>query len=198
MKEVIIATFNRDYSWWVKNLNKDIKVTVYNKSDIEILNTIKLNNIGREMHTYFYHIVTNYYNLSDYTFFSQDDFIDHVINYTDIINGDKNTWSEHGKLIFSDCWFFSTGYPILTCDKFGYPNHPNLDIEPVWNQLFIEECPEELTFAAAGHFCISKEHAHKRPIEFYKKVLNILETNKDAPWIIERLEPYIFNINYSI
>mgnify|MGYP000471392467 CR=1 FL=1 len=55
-------------SYYRENLNrlsdvKDYKITIYNKSNVEVPNTIKLNNVGREMHTYFHHIVSNYDNL---------------------------------------------------------------------------------------------------------------------------------------
>jgi hypothetical protein len=44
-----------------------------------------------------------------------------------------------------------------------------------------------------GHFGITKEHAQLRSKEFYKKVCDLLIDDVNAPWMIERLECYIFN-----
>jgi hypothetical protein len=201
MKEVLIAAYNRDYHYWIQKLNKNIKVSVYRKGDdLNIPDEIYIeNNVGRDVHTYFYHIVNNYENLADYTLTAQDYCFDHVSNYIDIINGDTATFNSYAKQSFQNgCWFFCTSLPVLKCDKFGNPHHEGLDLENAWNIFFKGECPDALEFTPTGHFCITKEHAHKRPLSFYKKILNFLETDKNAPWIIERLEPYIFNINYDI
>lgn len=201
MKEVIISAYDRDYHYWITKLNENIKVTVYRKgTNLHISDEIYIEkNIGRDVHTFFYHIVNNYDNLSDYTFTAQDYFEDHVINYIHIINGTPQTLIENAVQNFGGCWFFCTQYGgKLNCDKNGYPNHPGLNIEPVWNELFKIECPDVITFTPTGHFCATREHIQKRPISFYKKVLSILETNEQAPWIIERLEPYIFDLNFEI
>ena len=203
MKEVIIAAYDRDYHYWLNNLNKNVKVTVYRKGiNHNLADEIYLeNNVGRDVHTFFYHIVNNYndHKLANYTFTSQDFFHDHIHNYLDIMNGDVDTLKANAVQDFGGCWFFCTQYGgKLTCDNNGYPHHSGLDIVSVWNELFKIECPNEIVFTPTGHFCATREHIQKRPLSFYKKVLNILETNKQAPWIIERLEPYIFDLNYEI
>jgi hypothetical protein len=199
MKELIIAAYNRDYHYWVSNLNPDVKITVYRKgANLNNENEIYLeNNVGRDVHTFFYHIVNRYESLLDYTITSQDFPFDHVSNYTDIINGSEYIWNKTASQIFSECWFFCTQYPVLDCDKMGSPHHTGLDIEPVWNLIFKDDCPTVLNFTPTGHFCVSKNHIHKRPLSFYKNILSILETNEQAPWIIERLERYIFDLSYT-
>jgi hypothetical protein len=198
MKEVVVATYNKDYSW-IKNLNKDVKKTIYRKGVNHYNHEIYMEkNIGREIHTYFYHFVKNYANLADYTFTSQDHNIDHVSNYIEIINGDENLWNIEAQIVLSGCWFFNSTYPLLMCDINGYPHSNDLDMKSTWDLLFVRECPNVFRFSAACHFCITKEHAQKRPIYFYKKILNILENNPMSPWIIERLMAYIFDLNYEI
>ena len=46
-------------------------VTIYNKGDSHIPNSISLHNVGRESHTYLYHIVNNWDKLADRTVFFQ-------------------------------------------------------------------------------------------------------------------------------
>jgi hypothetical protein len=86
------------------------------------------------------------------------------------------------------------GCKVLKSDKFGGPHHPApLPIELIWNKLFSSECPNILEFTPGGHFSISKEQILCKDLEFYKEILILLENNELAPWVIERLEPYIFN-----
>jgi hypothetical protein len=137
-------------------------------------------------------------SLSEYTFMSQDDFTYHVNNYIDIINSNPKEWDEYALHRFEECWFFCTSHEILECDKTGMPNHGGLPIEEIWNELFDISIPEKISFPPGGHFCISSNAIKKRPLNFYKKILNILETNYSAPWVFERLEPYVFNAKYKI
>jgi hypothetical protein len=193
MKELVIAAYDRDYSW-INKLDKDVKVTIYRKGNQELKHNEILieSNLGRDVHTFFYHIFNRYDFLSDITFFSQDSPFDHVSNYIELINGDQNMWDKNAKQTNGKCWFFCTQYDILSCDKNGSPHHPGLELEKMWNKLFESQCPEILNFTPTGHFAISKEQIRKIPKEYYKHILNILETQSTSPWEIERLEPYIF------
>lgn len=197
-KELIIAAWDRNYDW-ISELN-DVDITIYNKNN----STLKEGeifispNVGRDVHTFFMHICKSYDNLPDYLIVSQDHPFDHVNNYIEIINGDISVWDKYVTHKYGDSWFFNTQMELLSCDKFGHPHHGGLPIESIWNQLFKEPCPNLIEFVAAGHFIISKEQILKRPKLFYEKVVSILETNSLSPWIIERLEGYIFNEKIEI
>jgi len=207
-KEVVIAAYDKNYNW-INQLDSNVKVTVYKKGFESLPNEILIEpNVGRDVHTFFYHLVHNYNNLSDYTFFAQDYPFDHVENYISLINGDKQLWFEHARQSTDGCWFFNTYYYTFLCDKTGIPNSVviddlslkiwptgewrDMDLESTWHQLFNIPCPDYFMFTPAGHFCISKEQVLKKPLEYYKLILNILETNPESPWVIERLESYIF------
>ena len=194
-KEVVIAAYDRDYSW-ISQLSPNVKPTVYRKGEASAINDSEIylsNNVGRDVHTFFYHIVNRYESLADFTFFSQDDPFDHVDNYIALMNGTPEDWTANALLQIEELWFFDTTYgQILETDRFGNPNHGSLDLEPVWDRIFSEPCPEILRFVAAGHFCVSRKHIHKKPKEFYERVLNVLETDPISPWCIERFETYIF------
>jgi len=131
---------------------------------------------------------------------SQDYCFDHVSNYVEIINGDEKVWDLFSTKVVGGCWFFNTEYnKNLFSDKFGQPQHYHvLNIQSVWDILFQEECPLNLSWTSGGHFCVSKKQVHKRPLLFYQEIVKILENGHLTPWIIERLEHYIFDMNYAI
>jgi len=78
--QIVVSRYNEDISWLL--LFKNITL-VYNKGNNEHLlskfDTIQLPNIGRESHTYLYHIVQNYDNLAEKTIFFQGKINDHKI-----------------------------------------------------------------------------------------------------------------------
>lgn len=74
---IVVAKYNEDISW-ISKIDKDIKRYVYNKGQDDLLNSIRLPNIGREAHTYLVHITENYYNLDDFLIFTQGNPFDHV------------------------------------------------------------------------------------------------------------------------
>ena len=86
--EIVIARYNENLDWLKKiKKSKDLKITVYNKGPDDItIPFIKLPNIGRESHTYLYHIINNYDNLADQTIFCQGDSIFHSPDFIDLIN----------------------------------------------------------------------------------------------------------------
>jgi hypothetical protein len=87
--EIVIARYNEDLSW-LKKLPKSIKITIYNKGNDNIeYPFIKLPNIGRESHTYLYHIINNYDKLADQTIFCQGDSIFHSPGFLNLIKNRK-------------------------------------------------------------------------------------------------------------
>jgi hypothetical protein len=91
--EIVVARYKENLDWLKKiKKSKDIKITIYNKGPDDIENIpsgtsiIKLSNIGRESHTYLYHIINNYDNLADQTIFCQGDSIFHSPDFLDLIN----------------------------------------------------------------------------------------------------------------
>lgn len=73
--EMVIARYNEDLNWIKDDPFNKYKSIVYNKGindnfeKYNVKNIIQLKNIGRCDHTYLYHIINNYDNLADITFF---------------------------------------------------------------------------------------------------------------------------------
>ena len=196
-KELIIARYDEDIRWSNKYLN--YKITVYNKSNNEIENTIKLSNIGRETHTYFTHIINNYNNLSDWLFFTQGNPYDHVIDYDNILKNFPNSLDDCKLKIGEECFFFSIGYDFkksLIGRSDGSPFHwEKLNINLLWNKLFSDPPPPYYNFTKGVIFTISKNQIKIRDLEFYKNCLYCSIENDKRPWEFERIMPYIFNPN---
>jgi len=219
-KEIVIAAYDR-YLDWLDNLNSDTKQTVYRKGfetaqrDSEI--KIELNK-GRCVHTFFNHIYSNYDNLSDITFFAQDWPFDHWEDIIEVINNDTQEsrcqlkiggyYGFHFNTITvpsplgGTMWALSPSTHhgegrVLICQSNGSPqdSNPNINIDRYWNRFFNQALPTQYEFIPGGHFGITKEHAQLRSKEFYKHVTDFLLEEEVAPWIIERLECYIFNPN---
>jgi hypothetical protein len=221
IRELVISAYDKDYSW-VSALDPEIKITVYRKGnepkqrEDEILITP---NKGRCVHSFFNHIYTNYDNLADYTFFVQDYPFDHWENLIYVISQDSpeiyelnsqltiggyygfhfNTItvpSSKGGIMWklSDSTHHGSG-KVLICNSNGSPQdtNPNINVDKYWNLFFESSPPSQYEFMPGGHFGITKEHAQLRSKSFYKQIIDLLLQEDHAPWIIERLECYIFN-----
>jgi hypothetical protein len=217
-RELVIAAYDR-YLDWLDKLNPEIKVTVYRKGEEEKQreDEIKIEpNKGRCVHSFFNHIYTNYDSLSDVTFFAQDYPFDHWEDVIEVVN--NNTEESRCQLKIGGYYGFhfntitvpsplggsmwalspSTHHGegrVLTCQSNGAPqdSNPNIDVDRYWNRFFNQDPPSEYEFMPGGHFGVTKEHAQLRSKEFYKHVVDFLLEEPVAPWIIERLECYIFN-----
>ena len=216
-KEIVIAAYDKELTWMEK-FNPDVKQTIYRKgTKTDNPNEIFIEpNIGRCVHSFFNHIYTNYDNLSDYTFFAQDYPFDHWENLIEIINDGVDMVEKHVTLKIGGYYGFhfnsiGTMWPmpasqqfgsgrVIACFSNGHPQdlNPNINVDSYWDILFDEPRPNMYEFMPGGHFGITKEHVHLRSREFYGKIVQLLEESETAPWLIERLECYIFNPNYKV
>lgn len=228
-KEVVIAKYDKDVSWSEK-LNSDVKVTIYRKDGIENklsefqnIETQYLQNVGREIHTYFTHIYNNYDNLSDFNFFVQDYPFDHWEDVIEIINDSPVTFSERATVNIDEFYGYHFNTITTPCERGGVMHsllptkHHNigsilhstsngfphdmtntLNVDKYWSIIFDEVKPEIYEFIPGAHFCVTKNRIHLRPREFYGKLIKLLEKDYYTPWIFERLICYIFNPNYKI
>lgn len=195
-KEIVVSYFNENLNW-LSEIG-DYKITLYNKSNNEIENSIKLENVGREMHSYFYHIVSNYNNLSDWVFFTQGNPFDHVSNYMEILNGFPESILQYSKLNVSDCHFFSNDHLYYTkqeCKSDGTPHHWGLDINGLWVSIFNSPPSEKYEFVAGCIFCLTKEQILLKDISFYEKCIEVSKDRKMSPWEFERMMCNVFDPN---
>jgi hypothetical protein len=195
--ELVLSYYINNNIEWIDNLN--IKTTIYNKTNEEIANqpSILLPNVGREIHTYFYHIINNYDNLHDWTYFSQAYPLDHVDILPTIINEGEKLFTLSKINVTNEAHFFSNGGHFgqaLISQGDGTPHHPGLDLNGLWLELFKETPPPlEYEFTPGAICCVSNKRIQSKPKEFYEKCLDLTINRINSPWEFERILQYIFN-----
>jgi hypothetical protein len=199
---IVCARYNEDIRWLLPY--KHI-TTVYNKGDIhEILNKFEcfqLENVGRESHTYLYHIINNYDNLSEKTIFFQGKIDDHKILTLEDYFGNNDFI---GKL--DTLYIDKLHYKI---DHFGkYKQQKNngsmkmssfTPFEWIKNIIGIQLENNNITNVVWGaNFCVSKKLIHSKPKIFYQNILRYIENNinPEEGHFIERSWYMIFHNPY--
>ena len=130
--EIVVARYNENLDWIKKiKKSKDLKITVYNKGPDDIdIPFIRLPNIGRESHTYLYHIINNYDNLADQTIFCQGDSIFHSPDFLDLINKYRKKFEPVQPLT---AWYWPEG------EAPNYLSNPPLPILEKTKDLWIDK-----------------------------------------------------------
>lgn len=123
-----------------------------------------LPNVGREASSYLWYITNHYDTLSGEYTFVQAKKHEHLIS--------------------------SFNY---NCDLNGNPHHAGLNIKPFTEKLNLE-IPETLHFTAGAQFNVTTDQIKQRTLDWYKNAYNISMEVDQAPWILERLWKYIFNL----
>ena len=185
---LVIAKYKEDVSW--TNKITAHKITIYDKSDSPIINSIKLPNVGRETHTFLHHIVENYDNLDDVTVFLQGNPFEHI----QVIMG----WQYFG--------LPNAPYPPpLTseqldkmCDKINNEIKHNSELasfyQVVYNAPFytnggnvnkhlseiLSENINNLSYSVSpgGQYIVPKKYILSRTKEVWKKALDLLSLNE--------------------
>jgi len=155
--KVIVSRYNEDTKWAV---NLKYSTVVFNKNESEsYLFENNLPNVGREGHTFFNYIVTNYENLPNYVAFLQGNPYDHCANVIEEINNfDFNTdFKPLGPLYEETTTIEHINQQIL-----NYGNRIGFDVTfPVY-------C------VRGGQYIISKKLIHNKPKSYYEKILETL------------------------
>lgn len=97
--ELVISIFDYNPDW-IKFINNTVKISLYRKGNQKSRHDEILlePNVGRDVHTFFNHILNNYDQLSDITFFCQDFPFDHWENIIQTVNGNLSTFSQNSQM----------------------------------------------------------------------------------------------------
>jgi len=205
--QCVVARYNEPIEW-LKSNHHD--VIIYNKGgSIDFSNVVALPNVGREAHTYLYHIINNYDNLSDITMFTQAKVSDHghTQNLDELL---KKFIDNTSNFKFSSRYeTYRLGQSRCIDPKFNLYEKDNLikshAISPqlvdkiMFGEWFekniMDQYPVTLHLFSHAIFAVSKKHILSRPKEFYEKLLVQLST-ENAPieaHFLERSWFYVFN-----
>lgn len=170
--DIVIARYKEDISWIDSIIDKnfDINIHVYNKHKGENL----LPNVGREGHTYVYHIIDKYHDLRDTIFLQGNPFdFDHEFPKGTIKKFIVDYFNEDKK----ELDFFSFNSNAYYVDKNGYPTRRSVPI-PVgafYEKIFGEKSsPEVFEFNAGACFFVSKKAMQNICLEKYQVMLDSL------------------------
>ena len=193
-KELVVAVYKEDISWinLISKLNLFHKITIYNKGERNIADSIVLPNVGREAHTWVHHIVTNYHNLADLTVFLQGD------PFAGFDGVDVNNFVEH---LSKKRWNLTTHEPLfrnsLTWDYTGHS-------AKCYAKYLAGPVPAHIMFASAAQWVVPKENILSKSLSLYKNILQELSNNKKInsdgivnAWTMEGTWNYIFDKNIS-
>jgi hypothetical protein len=205
--EIVVARYNENIEWLHSERDHCI---IYNKGNLlNISNEILLPNIGRESHTYLYHIINNYHKLADITIFTQARLSDHRFGSDDVLHLIKMKLEAemYGKSLPLDisCWDENTKHcatPRWNVDENGFfylhNNYLN-DQRKTCAEWFVEFTKEKeyanpLKWYGNGIFAISKEVILKNPKSYYELLIKQVDHNINPAegHFFERSWYYIF------
>jgi hypothetical protein len=208
--EMVVARYNEPLNW-LRRVPAAIRVLVYNKNDEvheidstlrngkEVVQTKSLPNIGREAHTYLWHIVHNYETLAPWTIFCQGRPFDHAFDFHHTLR----TLAENAPEEMSECEFRPLGHIIDTDDAQGSrlfvqwsKNEDGrlLDAVDFYRALFGTEGPSEYSFRLGAQFIVSAACIRRRERSFYERALQISQDLPDAAHCFERMWPHVFAV----
>ncbi len=204
----IISRYQEDLNWL--EILREHKIIIYNKGN-KIINvnahsTIDLKNVGRESHTWLYHIVNNYNNLSEVNIFLQGRIDDlgcmsykNPLNYLTKINKYGYCASRYG-LLGPFHWKHNVGIELDKRYKSQWENGEISKSQIGFREFAKHLFPRIPIFVATsygGCFAVKKENIRNYELNFYKYLLRILEKHKNPieGHYLERLWCYMFTNN---
>lgn len=195
--QIVVARYNEDIEYLSLYAPSCM---IYNKGNefipIIFKNIINLPNIGREGHTYLYHIINNYNNLADNTLFIQGNISDHkMFNIIDYIknNDIKGKISQikikklTNKINFDKKYLNNLKKSNMTSFQF-INNILNIKLDNI----------ESIPIIWGANFCVSKSLILSKPIEYYQNLIKYLEydNNPEEGHFFERSWYIIFKYPY--
>lgn len=180
----VIARYQENIDW-ANGINHAI---IYNKgpeSPTSIHPIVSLPNVGREGHTYLYHIIENYDQLDEHTCFLQGFPFDHSPD----LEARLNAFQPTPFYILSNHVYASN----LCYDPTDFSLHPVL-IDTYRRIFGVDKSNHEFVFGAGAQFIVSRDAIRSRPKSFYENILHIMEHSVNPPegFALERFWTMIF------
>lgn len=193
-RHLVVSRYNENVDW-IKEVDSSTKVFLYNKGTPPKAEHIQLPNVGRESHTYLYHIIKHYEKLPDITIFVQGNPFDHTPNLQKILTLEDvdQIWEEMlhidpqrsdrfpGYLGISHYWAFD-----ITASK--HRNDCRVPpIKDTWPKLFDDPLPKLLWGNWGAQFVLSRWRIMSRPLRLYNFLYDCHFSHWHMPWAMESL-----------
>jgi hypothetical protein len=185
--KVVVARYQENVDW----TNGLTDCIIYNKGSIPPNSkhpSVQLSNVGREGHTYLYHIITNYDNLDDHTCFLQGQPFDHTPDLERRFQlFQSNPVSFY--LLSRNIYFINLSY-----DYTDVSLHKLL-ISTYEKVFAISKRNHHFQFGAGAQFIVSRDVIRSRPKSFYENIMRLMDHDINPPegFVLERFWSMIFN-----
>ena len=223
-KELVVARYKEPVINWLDDVPLDVDIILYNKGplpDFDFCDAVlqraarvaTLPNVGREGQTYLQHIVWNYDNLADITFFSQGNPRPHVrgmsladfFDFDDVtVPASKMKLASTGMSRSMTGWTLNSGPP----EHIPHLQRPNsrwsslpaaLSFSEWWRTYVQLPIPDEKTvqFSWGGTFSVTKPYILSYSLDYYEQLLQTVSThiNPEEGHFLERAWSYIYSPN---
>ena len=207
--EVIISRYNEDLKWLQEPEFDNVKITVYNKGPTtpntygRQCRVINLPNVGRCDHTYLYHIISNYGNLSDVTVFLPGSCFDKhkgCVTLQLLHNVYKtgntvlpNLFGTTGDVRRDSYDFVLDKWKATNLENNSINSEKTLQKSPIrpFGAWFDRNFPNHPIFHVVcyyGMFAISKEHIAQHPVSRFENLIQYVDShsNPEAGHYMER------------
>lgn len=190
--ELVITRYNEDISWSDNYIDYR---TIYNKGNENVsYQYIKKQNIGRDGETPLYHIINNYNNLSDVTFFCQgaiNDRNDQIIS--------MENWRNYIKFENNHLYGFHERNDLPNKNE-NFCNYP-IKFGDLYYKIFDKSYKANFKWIPGMWISVHKNIIKSVPLEIYKKMYNLFyeskcnndPTQRIPALHIERLLYHVFN-----
>ncbi len=195
---------------WLRGVPEEVDVRVYHKGRIPFHvaghSYSRLDNVGREAHTYLYHICNCYGSLAEVTLFCQGYNEDHTSVNRPVWRllslppgaemagpfqvGPLREWNDTGQMLHYGKWALAaaTGDMRMAPRTFT-----------AWWETTLGECllgHRGLTYYPGSIFAVTREAVLRRPKGFYESLLAQVASHKnpEEAYYLERAWPYLWKV----
>jgi hypothetical protein len=212
--EIVVARYNENLEWTNQGPFSKYPKVVYNKgsNDEYVVNNLKVNykiqNVGRESHTYLYHIINNYDNLAEITIFLPGSVNTNAYNKWKRANMLMNSLESNNNTTFIGARHKCVRDDLYNfkMDNYNSTNSNNNKINPetklmlsrirpfgLWYDSLFEGINIEY-ISYSGIFAVSREDILQKPKSYYENIIKQLSitSNPEVGHYFERSWVAIF------
>jgi hypothetical protein len=207
-QEIVVSRYNENLNWIEEDPFNKHPIIIYNKGKnnnfkktSKIKEVVTIPNVGRETHTYLYHIINNYDKLADVTIFLPGSTnlpnkyqraknivykIEETNETTLSCNIDKNT--HINEYDFTINTYKVSDEKNLLLNKTTNVNTSNIRPFGKWFEKMFTNNEENNCISWNSIIAIKKKNIMQKPISFYEKLLNEVDKvdHPEAGHFLER------------